>query len=56
MKKQIQKYARKHIEDGCYLKVTLGHRGLRWNTKIAGGKKKEHHTETCSESIFVFFS
>jgi hypothetical protein len=28
MKEQIQKYARKHIEAGCYLKVTLGHRGL----------------------------
>jgi hypothetical protein len=28
MKEQIQKHARKHIKDGCYLKVTLGHRGL----------------------------
>jgi hypothetical protein len=29
MKEQIQKYARKHIKGGCYLKVTLGHRGLK---------------------------
>jgi hypothetical protein len=29
MKEQIKKYARKHIKGGCYLKVTLGHRGLR---------------------------
>jgi hypothetical protein len=29
MKEQIQKYARKHIKVGCYLKVTLGHRGLK---------------------------
>jgi hypothetical protein len=29
MKEQIQKYARKHIKGGCYLKVTLGHRDLR---------------------------
>jgi hypothetical protein len=28
MKEQIQKYARKHIKGECYLKVTLGHRGL----------------------------
>jgi hypothetical protein len=28
MKEQIQKYARKHIKGGCYLKVTLGYRGL----------------------------
>jgi hypothetical protein len=28
MKEQIQKYARKHIKGRCYLKVTLGHRGL----------------------------
>jgi hypothetical protein len=29
MKEQIKKYARKHTKGGCYLKVTLGHRGLR---------------------------
>jgi hypothetical protein len=29
MKEQIQQHARKHIKVGCYLKVTLGHRGLR---------------------------
>jgi hypothetical protein len=29
MKEQIQKYARKHIKGGCYLKVTLGHSGLK---------------------------
>jgi hypothetical protein len=29
MKEQIKKYARKHIKGGCYLKVTLGHRGLK---------------------------
>jgi hypothetical protein len=29
MKEQIQKYARKYIKGGCYLKVTLVHRGLR---------------------------
>jgi hypothetical protein len=29
MKEQIQKYAIKHIKGGCYLKVTLGHRGLK---------------------------
>jgi hypothetical protein len=28
MKEQIEKHARKHIKGGCYLKVTLGHRGL----------------------------
>jgi hypothetical protein len=28
MKEQSQKHARKHIKGGCYLKVTLGHRGL----------------------------
>jgi hypothetical protein len=28
MKEQIQKYARKHIKGGFYLKVTLGHRGI----------------------------
>jgi hypothetical protein len=28
MKEQIQKHARKHIKGGCYLKVTLGYRGL----------------------------
>jgi hypothetical protein len=28
MMEKIQKYARKHIKVGCYLKVTLGHRGL----------------------------
>jgi hypothetical protein len=30
MKEQIKKYARKHIKGGCYLKVTLGHGGLRY--------------------------
>jgi hypothetical protein len=32
MKEQIKKYARKLIKVGCYLKVTLGQRGLigRW--------------------------
>jgi hypothetical protein len=34
MKEQIQKYARKHIKGGCYLKVTLGHRGLIRKNKI----------------------
>jgi hypothetical protein len=29
MKEQIQKYAKKHIKCACYLKVTLGHRGLK---------------------------
>jgi hypothetical protein len=28
MKEQIKKYARKRIKVGCYLKVTLDHRGL----------------------------
>jgi hypothetical protein len=28
MKEPIQKYARKHIKGGCYLKVTMGHKGL----------------------------
>jgi hypothetical protein len=28
MKEQIQKHARKHIKDGCYLKVTLVYRGF----------------------------
>jgi hypothetical protein len=28
LKEQIQKYARKHINGGIYLKVTLGHREL----------------------------
>jgi hypothetical protein len=34
MKEQIQKYARKRIKVGCYLKVTLGYRGLRRATEI----------------------
>jgi hypothetical protein len=29
MKEQIQKYTKKPIKGGCYLEVTLGHRGLR---------------------------
>jgi hypothetical protein len=33
MKEQIKKYARKHIKGGCYLKVTLGHRGLSVKVK-----------------------
>jgi hypothetical protein len=28
MKKKRQKQARKYIKDGCYLKVTLGYKGL----------------------------
>jgi hypothetical protein len=38
MNEQIQKYARKHIKGGCYLKVTLGHRGL----KCLAGKNQSH--------------
>jgi hypothetical protein len=36
MKQQIQKYARKHIKVGCYLKVTLGHRGLSQMMRVLG--------------------
>jgi hypothetical protein len=34
MKEQIQKYARKHIKGGCYLKVTLGQRGLKGGKSV----------------------
>jgi hypothetical protein len=30
MKEQSQKHATKHTKVGCYLKVTLVYKGLRW--------------------------
>jgi hypothetical protein len=45
MKEQIQKHARKHIKGGCYLKVTLGHRGLR--TRNMSGRLGVNISLTC---------
>jgi hypothetical protein len=65
MKEQIQKHVRKHIKGGCYLKVTLGLRGLTDQTtnqshgaesfmKTPSGQEILHHLMEL-DSLFSYF-